>query len=81
MGTTILRFYAELAPFGRCTVCNAPLEPTSVEVLGDAVPPGVRLRQEAFWRCTGFGHIYWKGSHWRAMQRHIAQLCPGHVAG
>ena len=47
----------------RCTLCNAPIEraeKAGVEALVDAKI--FRLYDE-FYRCSGCGHIYWRGSH------------------
>jgi hypothetical protein len=71
-----LQLCAEIAPFTRCTACNGVVEPVAAAAVHDRVPPGVRARERAFWRCTGCGRVYWKGSHWRAMQRRIEAICP-----
>jgi len=71
-----LQLCAEIAPFRRCTVCNATVEPVSPAAVHGQVPPGVRAREREFWCCAGCGRVYWKGSHWRAMQQRIAGLCP-----
>ena len=47
----------------RCTLCNAPterVEKTGVEALVEAK---IFQLYEDFYRCTGCGHVYWKGSH------------------
>jgi uncharacterized protein with PIN domain len=64
-----------LRPFTRCTACNAPVAPASPGAVAGGVPPGVRQRHHAFWRCGGCGRVYWQGSHWRAMAGRIARLC------
>lgn len=71
-----LHLCASIAPFTRCTACNETVEPVAAADIHDQVPPGVLARESAFWRCRGCGRVYWKGSHWRSMQRRIAALCP-----
>jgi uncharacterized protein with PIN domain len=75
-----LQLCADIAPFSRCTVCNALVEPVAATAVRERVPAGVCAREQSFWRCTGCGRVYWKGSHWRAMQRRIEAICPS-VAG
>lgn len=54
-------------PLSRCSVCNAPIVPASAEEVREAVPEGVLLRHDAFWRCPTCGRVYWKGTHWDKM--------------
>jgi hypothetical protein len=70
-----LQLCADIAPFTRCTLCNGCLEAASPDAVAAGVPPRVRERHREFWRCTGCGRIYWKGTHWEAMGRRIAALC------
>ena len=71
-----LQLCGELAPFTRCLACNGPIvdvPPAAVEAL---VPPAVLARHQTYWRCAGCARVYWQGSHWLAMRRRIAALCP-----
>ncbi|WP_432698399.1 Mut7-C RNAse domain-containing protein [Marinobacterium sp. YM272] len=68
-------------PFTRCIRCNALVSPTSTE---DAQPDLPRDRggiEPPFYRCTGCRQVYWKGSHYRAMLKKIARLCPVSTIG
>jgi uncharacterized protein with PIN domain len=47
--------------FTRCTLCNTPVEPAAEDDVD--VPPGVRGRHLAFFRCPACGQVYWHGSH------------------
>lgn len=71
-----LQLCPEIAPFTRCTVCNAPLEPLSADEARPEVPARVQQRLTRYWRCRGCRRIYWPGSHWRAMCAQIERLCP-----
>jgi len=70
-----LQLCAEIAPFTRCLVCNEGIVPVTAEAVPDLVPPAVLARHDELWRCPGCNRIYWKGSHWAAMHRRIADLC------
>lgn len=66
----------DLAPdpsryFSRCTLCNTPVEPVTEAAVHEAVPPGVRGRDLAFFRCPACAQIYWHGSH---VERILADL-------
>jgi uncharacterized protein with PIN domain len=63
--------------FTRCTLCNALVEPVGEAAVRESVPPGVRARGLAFFRCTGCAHLYWHGSH---VERILADLEAAGVA-
>jgi uncharacterized protein with PIN domain/tRNA(Ser,Leu) C12 N-acetylase TAN1 len=63
--------------FTRCTLCNALVEPVDEAAVGERLPPGVRARGLAFFRCTGCAHLYWRGSH---VDRILAELAAAGVA-
>jgi uncharacterized protein with PIN domain len=67
---------AEIAPFTRCTLCNAGLAAVDAADLGASIPPTVRRRHTHYWRCQGCGRLYWRGTHWQAMRRQIESRCP-----
>jgi uncharacterized protein with PIN domain len=71
-----LQLCAEIAPFTRCMVCNGLLESLAPDVPPREVPPRVRERHRDFWRCGGCHRLYWMGSHWEALRRQVATLCP-----
>jgi len=64
-------------PFTRCMVCNGLLAPVAREAVLELLPPAVRRDQDRFWRCGGCGRAYWQGSHFRALARELARICPG----
>lgn len=75
-----LQLCAEIDPFTRCTRCNGLLMPLSPDAAAAEIPARVRERHAEFWRCRGCGRIYWKGTHWEAMRRQIASICPASAA-
>ncbi len=63
-----------IAPFQRCVHCNVLLRPVRKELISDRLQPGTKQHFEEFWICPSCDRIYWKGSHYRRMQRFIASL-------
>jgi uncharacterized protein with PIN domain len=69
------------APFSRCLVDNAPLDPAPAEA-ADRVPPASRAamglqptglsRGGPLLRCPECGRLYWPGGHVRRMQARLA---------
>ncbi|MFI7481142.1 Mut7-C RNAse domain-containing protein [Kocuria sp. M1R5S2] len=57
------RFAPPLAPWTRCPRCGAPLEPAGAEEVAGRLMPRTRQAYTAFSRCTGCGHVYWRGAH------------------
>jgi uncharacterized protein with PIN domain len=64
------------APFERCLRCNTVLEPAPEESLAGRLPERARLLYSEFYACSGCGRAYWKGSHYRRMQRLLREALP-----
>jgi hypothetical protein len=47
----------------RCTLCNALIEKIEKQKVEGALDPKIMQLYQEFFRCTGCGHIYWRGSH------------------
>ncbi len=58
-------------PFARCPECNGKLQDLSHEDARDLVPPYVWHTQHVFRRCPDCRRVYWKGTHWPAMQSRL----------
>lgn len=58
-------------PFTRCGECNGPLLPLAHADARGLVPPYVWHTQHEFRRCERCGHVYWKGSHWPALNARL----------
>ena len=58
-------------PFTRCPECNTTLADLAHEAARDLVPPYVWNTQTEFRRCPGCGRVYWKGTHWPAVQARL----------
>jgi len=60
------------APFTRCLLDNAPLEPAPGEVAA-LVPPASRAAGGPLQRCPECDRLYWPGGHVRRMQARLAE--------
>jgi uncharacterized protein with PIN domain/sulfur carrier protein ThiS len=65
---------ASVKPFRRCTHCNALLQTVSKEAVEDRLLPETRQFYDEFFLCPSCGHVYWKGSHYRRMQRFVESV-------
>jgi uncharacterized protein with PIN domain len=63
-------------PFTLCLHCNVPLHPVDKASVLDRLPPRVRENYEQFSTCDQCGRVYWKGSHWRNMQKLLNGVLP-----
>ncbi len=62
------------SPLSRCLECNLPLQPRSQEEVAERVPPYVARTQKHYVECPGCHRVYWRGTHWRAMQDKFEEL-------
>ena len=60
--------------WARCTLCNAAIEPVEKVSVEALVKPKVFEIYQEFFRCSGRGHIYWKGSHTERILRNLASI-------
>ena len=63
-----------IAPFSRCVHCNSLLRPTQKDLISDRLPPKTEQYYEEFHVCPSCERVYWKGSHYRHMQRFMEEL-------
>ncbi|MCB8953564.1 MAG: Mut7-C ubiquitin/RNAse domain-containing protein [Ardenticatenales bacterium] len=74
---TVLRRFqltADVRPWRRCLRCNGLLHPVDKAAVLPRLQPKTRLYYEEFHQCQACGHIYWKGSHYGALQAFIADV-------
>lgn len=62
------RFAPALAPWTRCTACNAPLREADKESVGDRLEPGTRSTYEIFAECGSCERVYWRGAHHASLE-------------
>jgi uncharacterized protein with PIN domain len=61
-------------PFTRCMACNGVLAQVPREQLLPLLPPRTAASFVEFRQCPQCGRAYWKGSHYRRMQRWVNEL-------
>ena len=62
------RFTPRLTPWTRCLRCGALLAEVRAADITDQLDPGTRRSYSSFSRCTGCGHLYWRGAHGRRLE-------------
>lgn len=61
-------------PFTRCLECNAELSRRDKNEVTGSVPERVYSLQEQYMQCPSCQRIYWRGTHWAAMNRKLDEL-------
>ena len=57
----------------RCPKCNAGIRAVSKEEVEDRVPQSTLRFYDDFWICLDCGQVYWRGSHWKKINRTLDQ--------
>jgi len=70
--------FRSICPFERCIHCNVLLRPVPKERVADRLLPETRQHYDEFRICSECDRIYWKGSHYRRMQRFIEAVLARH---
>jgi uncharacterized protein with PIN domain len=61
-------------PFSICLECNTKLTRKDKKDVKNQVPPHVYETQEYYMECPSCHRIYWKGTHWQAMNEELDKL-------
>jgi hypothetical protein len=64
-------------PFSLCLECNQPLVERSREQVKGRVPPYVFKTQDKYMECSACRRLYWRGTHWQAMNRRLDRFIEG----
>ncbi|MFD7016786.1 Mut7-C RNAse domain-containing protein [Streptomyces sp. NPDC059161] len=84
------RFAPALAPWTRCTACNAPLRSADKDAVGERLEHGTRTTYEVFAECTACERVYWRGAHYADLEAIVddavrefgaARACPADRTG
>jgi len=62
-----------VALFTRCLRCNTPLDAVDKDSIAARLPARTRHLYTEFLTCPSCGRIYWKGSHYKRMQKMISE--------
>jgi uncharacterized protein with PIN domain len=65
---------SQFKPFKRCMVCNGIIKHVDKNDIKNQVPEKTKRYFEQFYRCSNCGKIYWKGSHYKKMEKVINDL-------
>ena len=61
-------------PFSRCLECNVELSRRDKNEVTGSVPSRVYCLQEQYMQCPSCRRIYWRGTHWAAMNRKLNEF-------
>lgn len=61
-------------PFSRCPVCNTETEKVKKENVKEDVPPYIFEIHNNFKRCPKCGRIFWKGTHYKDIEKVIDEI-------
>lgn len=69
-----LQLHGAVRPFTRCLRCNGALEDVDKAAVLAQLEPKTRQYYRRFRRCRDCGQAYWRGSHFRRMERLCEEL-------
>lgn len=75
--TAVLQRYQlhdAIQPWSRCLTCNGRLQPVAKEAIIHRLEPKTKQYFEEFHLCQACGQIYWKGSHFAALQEIVDRV-------
>jgi len=53
----------------RCPKCNGRIEIVSKASVADKIPSTTSSNYNEFWQCQECGQIYWRGAHWKRIDK------------
>lgn len=69
--------FRRICPFTRCMACNGLLQNVPKASVQNLIPPLAAELHEEFRQCPDCERVYWKGSHYRRMEKWIRELVGG----
>ena len=72
-----LNLDCQFRPFAICLECNQPLVARSKQQVQGRVPPYVFQTQSQYMECPACRRIYWRGTHWQAMNKKLEKFIKG----
>ncbi len=66
--------FDRIVPFRRCVRCNGLVEPVAKAEIDHLLAADTRRYYHEFSRCTVCEQIYWKGSHYRRIQKLVEEI-------
>ena len=69
-----LKLDYHFSPFSICLECNQRLIEKDEDAVREFVPSYVFKTQRLYMECPSCHRIYWRGTHWQAMNRELGKL-------
>ncbi len=66
----------KIKPLSRCPGCNSGLKPVAAEKIWDRLEPKTKKYYRKFKLCPSCDKIYWRGSHFRRLQKKLGNIVP-----
>ena len=57
----------------RCPKCNESINAVSKEMVVDQIPESTSIYYNDFWKCPGCGQVYWRGAHWKRIEKTLEE--------
>lgn len=57
----------------RCPKCNSKIKAVSKANIADKIPSSTSSNYEKFWQCQGCGQVYWRGAHWKRIDKTLEE--------
>lgn len=57
----------------RCPKCNSKLETVAKTSVADKLFETTASNYDEFWQCQGCGQVYWRGTHWKKIEKTLKQ--------
>jgi uncharacterized protein with PIN domain len=57
----------------RCPKCNTRIESVSKGKIVDRIHEATSTFYDEFWQCPGCGQVYWRGSHWKMIEKTLRE--------
>lgn len=57
----------------RCPKCNSRIKVVSKGIVADKVPETTSANYDEFWQCQGCGQVYWRGAHWKRIDKTLEE--------
>jgi hypothetical protein len=72
------RFKLEIdVTVSRCPKCNSKLKPIDKTSVADKLFEATVSNYDEFWQCEGCGQLYWRGTHWKKIEKTLRQAEEG----
>ena len=68
------KFPLEINPDrSRCPKCNTKIKSVQKAEVEGKVPEKTLAHYDEFWQCPNCGQIYWRGAHWKEIEKTLAE--------